>query len=51
MPGEDALHDLPLNPDAAPVDQPDLDEPFGVSGVKILGDDRCDIARREGVKV
>ncbi len=51
MPGEDALHDLPLNPDSSTVDQANLEEPFGLSGVKILGDDRRHVAWREGVKV
>ena len=51
MAGEDRLHDLPLDADAAAMDQPHLDEPSGVSGVEILGDDRGDVTRREGVQV
>src|SRR2546428_9809224 len=51
MPGEDGLHDLPLDADAATVDQPHLGEPFGPSGFEILGDDGGHVARGEGVEV
>jgi hypothetical protein len=51
MPGEDSVHDLPLNADASTVDQPHLGEPLGLSGVEILGDDRSHVARGKGVKV
>ena len=51
MPGEDGLHDLPLDADAATVDQPHLDEPLGPSGFEILRDDGGHVARGEGVKV
>jgi len=51
MPGEHRLHDLPLDADPSTVDQPDLGESPGVSGVQILGDHRRHVAWREGVKV
>jgi len=51
MPGEHPLHDPSLDADPSTVDQPDLDESSGVSGVKILGDHRRHVARREGMKV
>src|SRR5207302_304082 len=51
MPGEHSLHDLPLDADPSTVDQAHLDEPFGLRGVKVLGDDRRHVAWREGVKV
>jgi hypothetical protein len=51
MPREHALHDLPLDADPAAVDQPNLDESPGLSGVKILGDDRGHVAGREGMKI
>ena len=51
MAGEDRLHDLALDADATAMDQPHFGEPSGVSGLEILGDDRGDVTRREGVQV
>jgi hypothetical protein len=51
MPREDGVHDLPLHPDPAAVDQPHLDESPGLGGFQIVGDDRGDVPRREGVQV
>ena len=51
MTGEDRLHDLPLDADAAAMDQPHLGEPSGMSGVEILGNDRGDVTRSEGVQI
>src|SRR2546430_3397209 len=51
MPGEDGLHDLPLDADAATVDQPHLGEPLGPSGFEILRDDGGHAARGEGARV
>lgn len=51
MPREDGLHDLPLDPDPAAVDQPHLDESPGLRGFQIVGDDRGDVSRRERVQV
>jgi hypothetical protein len=51
MPREDGLHDLPLHPDPAAVDQPYLDEAPGLGGFQIVGDDRGDVPRRERVQV
>ena len=51
MPVENTLHDLPLDADPAAVDQSNLEEPSGVRGIEILGDDRRHVAWREGVKI
>jgi len=51
MSSEHSLHDLPLHPDAAAMDQSHLGEPSGLRGVEILRDDRGHVARREGVKI
>ena len=51
MPLECLLHDAALDAFTAAVDQPDLPQPRLVSGGDVLGDDRRDVARREGVQV
>jgi len=51
MAGEHSLHDLALDADPPTVDQSDLDESLGLSGVEILRDDRRHVARREGVQI
>ena len=51
MAGQHALDDLPLDADAAAVDQSNLDESPGLRGVEVLGDDRGHVARREGMKI
>jgi hypothetical protein len=48
---ERGLHDPALNAAAATVDEPDLANTGGCGGVDILGDDRADVARREGVEI
>jgi hypothetical protein len=39
MAGEDSLDDPSLDADPSAVDQAHLDEPLGLSGIEILGDD------------
>src|SRR5262249_45255015 len=51
MAGAHSLHDLALDADPPTVDQSDLDESLGLSGVEILRDDRRHVARREGVQI
>ena len=51
MSGEDALDDLALHADPPAVDQANLDEAAGLSGVQIFRDDRRHVARRERVQV
>jgi hypothetical protein len=51
MAREHGLHDLPLHPDPPAVDEPHLDESPGLGGFEIVGDDRGDVSRREGVQV
>ncbi len=51
MAGEDRLHDFPLDADPSAVDQPHLDESHRLGGLQVVGDDRSDIARREGVEI
>ena len=45
------LDDAALNAFAASVNQPHLAQACFVRGGDVLGDDRCDVARREGVEV
>jgi len=45
------LDDLPLDPDAPAVDQPDLAEPSRGGGLEILVDDGGNVARGEGVQI
>lgn len=51
VPIEDRVHDAPLNAAAAAVDQPHFGEPAPVRRMQVLGDDRGNVARREGVQV
>src|SRR5262249_22810342 len=51
MAGEHSLHDLALHADPSTVDQSNLDESPGLSGVEILRDDGRHVARREGVQI
>ena len=51
MSGEDALNDLALHADPPTVDQTNLAEATGLSGVEIFRDDRRHVARRECVEV
>ena len=45
------LDDAALDAFAASVNQPHLTQTCFVRGGHVLGDDRCDVARREGVEV
>lgn len=45
------LDDAALDAFAATVNQPHLAQTCFVRGGDVLGDDRCDVARREGVEV
>src|SRR5262245_25915703 len=48
---EHRLHDPPLDPFPAPVNQPDFAKPGIVRGVDVFLDDRRDLARMEGVEI
>ena len=48
---EQRLDDPPLDPDSAPVNQPDLAKTALVGGDEIFLDDGGDVPRRKGVEI
>ncbi len=48
---QERLHDLALNPDATPVNDPDLNKPLLAGLVKILLDDAGNFRRPKGVQI
>jgi hypothetical protein len=51
MPVERGLHDPPLHAAAPPMDQPHGVEAGGGGRVNVLGDDRRNVPRGEGVEI